>query len=506
MLKDKELQQIINHNITVDDVNWQLNYLKKGFNFIDIFKSADLNSGILRFTNKQKNELLKIYDKFSENGNILKFIPASGAASRMFKDLLAFYNDNTVKIPDKNNYSVAYEFFVNIKKFAFYDKLNYLLKNDENLTVTECLSKNKYKLILDFLLTDKGLNYANLPKALIYFHKYKSEIRTSFEEHIVEGILYGKSNNNIVNLHFTISQNNLNDIKQIEKTLIKKYTSKVNVNISYSYQDKSTDTIAIDMDNKIFVKDNGEILFRPGGHGALINNLNKLQSDIIFIKNIDNVVVDNLKQDTVIYKKILAGYLLKIQNKIFNYIKQINNNSIDISDVEGFVNKYLQILFPDKYFNFSKDDKINFIKSKLNRPIRVCGMVKNQGEPGGGPFWVKHYDDSYQLQIIEKSQINIKNKEQEKIMKKAKYFNPVDLVISTKNFKGEYFNLNNFIDKKTNFISKKSFNGRELKAFELPGLWNGAMSDWNTIFVEVPLTTFNPVKIVNDLLRPVHIN
>ncbi len=506
MFTDKQIQQIKKYGITQEQVNKQINTFVSGTNYIKIKNPADVNNGILKFDKNKIDIFINKYDNFTQNKiNILKFVPASGAASRMFKDLFTFYKDKNHKIPKEKKHKVAFDFFKNINKFAFYDELNLLINNNISKSIQECIDDNNYKIILEYLLTEKGLNYGNTPKALIYFHKYKTENRTAFEEHIAEGIMYAKSGKNI-NIHFTVSPKHKDNIQKIEKELFKKYKSKIVLNTEYSYQEKNTDTIAVDLNNKPFVLDNGELLFRPAGHGALIKNLNNLHTDLIFIKNIDNVVVDNYKTDTVIYKKLLAGYLLQVQEQIFDYLNKIDKQDFNLSDLEIFVKEKLQIKFPQNYNELDNTEKLNFIRKKLNRPLRVCGMVKNQGEPGGGPFWVKHFDGSYQLQIVEKSQINLDDKNQKYIMQMSKYFNPVDLIISTKNYKGGYFDLDKFIDHKTSFISKKSLNGRDLKALELPGLWNGAMSDWNTIFVEVPLTTFNPVKIINDLLRKSHLN
>ena len=500
----KQLEQIKSHGADVNKVQEQINIFEQGLKFLDISKIAKINDGIQKLKNIKQDFYIEKYNEFSKNKNskIIKFVPASGAASRMFKDLFLFYKDKDASFPEKNQFNVAFELVNNLQKFAFINDLESVLKKD-NIELKNIISENT-KIIFEYILTPKGLNYGKLPKALIKFHKYKNETRTSFEEHIVEGFLYALSQNN-VNLHFTISNEHLKYFKNLEKNILPKYQKKAKVNIEYSFQEKSTDTLAVDITNKPFIDENDKLLFRPAGHGALINNLNKLKADLIFIKNIDNVVADDYKSDTITYKKLIAGILLEIQEQTFKILKNIDDNKIEIKKIEEFVNEKLQVIFPDDYFSKSEIDKVNFLKSKLNRPIRVCGMVINQGEPGGGPFWVKHFDNSIQLQIVEKSQININNEVQNKILNSSEYFNPVDLVVSTKTYKGDYFNLLDFIDNQTSFISEKSQNGRVLKALEIPGLWNGAMSNWNTIFVDVPISTFNPVKIVTDLLRGYHI-
>lgn len=260
------------------------------------------------------------------------------------------------------------------------------------------------------------------------------------------------------------------------------------------------------MDNTPFRDKNGNLLFRPGGHGALIENLNDVDADVVFVKNIDNVVPDSFKCSTVIWKKVLAGVLVTLQEKIFGYLNLIETGKYSHSQIEEmihFLQNELCIRKPD-IKDLEDAELILYIKSKLLRPIRVCGMVKNVGEPGGGPFLAVNPDGTVSLQVLESSQIDMNDPQKKALFEKGTHFNPVDLVCAVKNHKGEKYNLPDYVDKNTGFISHKSKDGRELKALELPGLWNGAMSNWNTVFVEVPISTFNPVKTVNDLLRPEH--
>ena len=309
-------------------------------------------------------------------------------------------------------------------------------------------------------------------------------------------------------MHFTVSDHHENLFQTIIDNVKQKVEnkSKTKVFIKYSHQDKSTDTIAVNANNEPFRNDDGRLVFRPGGHGALINNLNNLDADVVFIKNIDNVIQDHI-QEITLYKKGLAGVLLQFQNQIFDILKTIENNTFEENDIPkiiDFLKKKLNIDIVDDFDKYTLNNKIEFIKNKLNRPIRVCGMVKNEGEPGGGPFWVRSYKGNVSLQIVESSQVEVSNKEQSTILAKATHFNPVDLVCGIKNFKGIKFNLTQFIDHSTGFIVHKNNKGNDLKGYELPGLWNGAMAKWITVFVEVPLITFNPVKTVNDLLKPAH--
>ena len=365
--------------------------------------------------------------------------------------------------------------------------------------------EKEYDTILDYILGEEGLNYANLPKALIHFHKYDNENRLALHEHFVEGAKYAQMQDGVVHLHFTVSPEHHDDFLFEIEEIQEEYESKYDVMyvVDFSFQKPETDTIAVNLDNTPFL-DSENLLFRPAGHGALLSNLNDLDSDLIYIKNIDNITTDRLKSDTILYKKALASFLINTQNRIFEYLKQLYNEGIsdaDIKEIEFYLSENLKIVS----VKADKNQKIDFLRSVLNRPIRVCGMVKNEGEPGGGPFWVFDEDLKIEsLQIVESSQIDLENIEQKQIVHSATHFNPVDLVCATKNYKGEKFDLTQFVNAETGFISIKSKDGKELKAMELPGLWNGAMDKWITFFVEVPLSTFSPVKTINDLLREEH--
>lgn len=455
---------------------------------------------------------INFYDNTIGEYRVIKFVPASGAASRMFKDLFQFLNDYSSsdvdlrKFKEDDEYQAVRYFFDNLEKFAFYEDLSLALKMDE-LEISDLIESNKPQIVLEYLLTEKGLNYGNLPKGLIKFHKYDDGSRTPVEEHLVEGALYARSNPEEAILHFTVSPEHENKFKEHIEKVLKTYSEIYHLyyGISFSKQKPSTDTIAVDLSNIPFIQENSEILFRPGGHGALIENLNDLDGDIIFIKNIDNVVPDHLKEKTVQYKKALAGKLLEYQERIFNYLNILEEESTYSPSFMGEISNFIQDELCEELIPGHEmiDARAYFIK-KLNRPLRVCGMVKNEGEPGGGPFWAENPDSTISLQIVESAQVDNDDPEQVEIAKSATHFNPVDLVCGIKNYKGDRFELTKFIDPQTGFISQKSQGGRELKALELPGLWNGAMSDWITIFVEVPIETFNPVKVVNDLLRPQH--
>jgi len=514
MFADTDLQKFKQKNIDLRKIDDQIAHFKTGFPFMPIVKPATVGDGILQLDKAKCDSFISRYDQSTKNKTILKFVPASGAASRMFKHLFDFLNklkegaDHKQLLANDKGFNSVHHFFEHLSDFAFYDDLNKHLpgiagKKAVEMTVDELIE------IIEIYLTETGMNYGNQPKGLLKFHRYNNVLRTAFEEHLMEGALYASSGGNS-NIHFTVSPEHRHGFEKLYHSIKESYEKHFGVtyHIGFSEQKSSTDTIAVELDNTPFREKDGTIVFRPGGHGALIENLNDLDSDIIFIKNIDNVVPERLAHETVFWKKIIAGVLLHYQSKIFNYIYQLNSSS-DFSDnllteIVTFLEKELCVLQPSDFNHLSKPAKKTYINNKLNRPIRVCGMVKNEGEPGGGPYWALDAGKSVSLQIVESSQIDTKNPEMKAMMNQATHFNPVDLVCGTKDYKGNKFDLLQFVDPQTGFISSKSKDGRELKAQELPGLWNGAMSDWNTIFVEVPVITFNPVKIVNDLLREQH--
>ncbi|MBR3917469.1 MAG: DUF4301 family protein [Clostridia bacterium] len=489
--------------ISAEQVAEQLKTFKTGFPFLKLEGAATIGKGVLNPSQEEIEEYLKGWDSYCAGGNaILKFVPASGAASRMFKDLFAFLSaDYDVPTTDFEK-----KFFENVEKFAFYGDLNEMCIKNNKLSVKELVDKGQYKSVVFNLLDFTGMNYGSLPKGLLKFHTYDGDARTSAEEHFVEGALYAATNG-VVKLHFTVSPNHKALFEELVAERKAYYENLFNVkyDITFSEQKQSTDTIAADADNAPF-RENGALVFRPGGHGALIENLNDIDADVIFIKNIDNVVPDRLKPDTVTYKKLLAGILVKAQQKVFEYLQLIDSGKYTHEQVEEmirFLQQDLQCRNSD-IKDMEDCDLVLYLRKKFNRPMRVCGMVKNVGEPGGGPFLAYNQDGTVSLQILESSQIDMANADAKSMFENGTHFNPVDLVCAVKNYKGEKFDLPKYVDKNTGFISHKSKNGRELKAMELPGLWNGAMSDWNTLFVEVPLVTFNPVKTVNDLLREVH--
>lgn len=512
------IKKFLNNNnsldISLEQIEEQLKLFFTGVNVPVLIKPATVGDGILQLLQEDHIELLNLHNTALLNNRLTKFVPASGAASRMFQKLLSVMNrfnnfslQDIEKTVDDKEAEYVYRFLINLNRFAFYDDLKSKLKiSDDELS--QLVIKNPSK-ILKAVLTEEGLNYSSKPKGAIRFHKYNSGTRTAFEEQVYEAINYQTGNNGSINLHFTISKEHEGILNHILKSLKNDLADKYDLNISYSFQKKSTDTIAVDENNKIIYDENGSPVLRPAGHGALIENLNDLFSDIVIIKNIDNLTAENLNSDTVLYKKLLTGYLLKMQKKIFEFLEILESRDlgkINLDEIIEFIQKKLFITTPADFNKLSVDNKIDFIFTKLNRPIRVCGMVKNEGEPGGGPFWIKNNDGTISLQIIEQAQVNLNDNEQVNIVKSSTHFNPVDLVCGLKDYKGNNFDLHKFVDHNSGIITKKSKDGRELKALELPGLWNGSMADWITIFVEVPITTFNPVKEVNDLLKKEHLN
>ena len=511
-LSGKDIKQIQNRGLTIDQVNAQLEVFKKGLPFVNIESAATVGNGILNLSDSEIEHYINYFEDKRNSVSFIKFVPASGAATRMFKFLFDFLKifsiqEETINAyVNRHNASDLAMFFVGIKSFPFYyivkQKLYQEFKDFDDLKLNL-----KLLLFVQTMLDKDKLDYGNYPKGLFPFHQYKDHIATAFEEHLFEAAHYASAKGK-ADLHFTVSEKYShkfdNEFDRIEKIVEKKTDTQFN--IKYSFQKQSSDSIAVTMENEPLRDEEGKLVFRPSGHGALLENLNDLDADIIFIKNIDNVVVFKFEEEVTKYKKMLAGILLEIQSKVFKFQERLENGDLPKSDIQlisQFVSDKLNVFLDKDFSNWSQESQIDFLKSKLNRPIRVCGMVKNEGEPGGGPFWVRNGDE-ISLQIVESSQIDKNNSRQKAIFENSTYFNPVDLVCGVKNYKGEKYDLKMFVDHQTGFITTKTKSGKKLKALELPGLWNGSMAFWNTIFVEVPLITFNPVKTVNDLLKDPH--
>ena len=498
MLTQQDLKQLAQKGISEQQIETQLGQFKTGFPFLKLEAAAAIGHGIIAPDATAGRKYVETWQQYKAAGRkVVKFVPASGAASRMFKDMFAFVDADY----DTPTTDFEKKYFDNIQKFAFYQELDAVCQKNEGKGIKELMAAGNYKAVAANMLKAEGLNYGQLPKGLLLFHNYPEGPRTPMEEHLVEGALYAASNGE-AHVHFTVSHEHMELFKQKVAQKADYYAKKygIHYDISFSEQKPSTDTVAANPDGTPFRNSDGSLLFRPGGHGALIENLNEIDADIIFVKNIDNVVPDRLKQDTVAWKQIIAGVLVSLQQKAFEYLRLLDAgaNDAQLKEMAEFVEKCLCVN------PMGAKVDADYLRKKLNRPMRVCGVVKNVGEPGGGPFLTYNQDGTVSLQILESSQIDKSNKEYMEMFTKGTHFNPVDLVCAVKNYKGEAFDLPKYVDPTTGFISQKSKSGKELQALELPGLWNGAMSDWSTVFVEVPLSTFNPVKTVNDLLRDQH--
>ncbi|WP_454061689.1 DUF4301 family protein [Candidatus Nitrospira salsa] len=506
-------QQVLNdRGITVQQIQQQLETFREGIPYITLDRPCTINDGITRFSSDTLDSYANIFQDVLSSGRATKFVPASGAASRMFKTLLTALEEHqgkhTQAVPEdllahSKDSNALDHFFQQLEAFPFYEDLQVQLANQG----IEANAQH-WKAVLQTLLHSPGLNYSNLPKGLLKFHHYSDHSRTPIEEHIAEGCVYAQDASRTVRIHFTVSPDHEKLIHEHLGQIRHRVESQnIQLDVTFSHQSSSTDTIAVDPENRLFRDSTGTLVFRPGGHGALLHNLHNLQGDIVFIKNIDNVVPQRLVDQSNRYKMALGGYLVSIQHQLFQHLNTLSQEVINEKQLQDIA------IFAEHTFGISIADKKNpqsvkilqqLLFEQLNRPIRVCGMVANTGEPGGGPFWVTHHNGSHSLQIVESSQVDPHSEDQQAILKSSTHFNPVDLVCGVRNFQGQPFDLPRFTNPETGFISMKSYQGRDLKALELPGLWNGAMALWNTLFVEVPASTFNPVKTVFDLLRPEH--
>lgn len=507
-MDSKDLEQLASKGISREKVVRQVETFKKGIPHIQLFRTAVVGQGILRFDPKEQRELIDYFEARANRLDLLKFVPASGAASRMFQSLFNFleaYDPQRESIASyvvRSGDKAIQRFVEQIDNFPFYGSIMQRIKGRARTKDGEIY------LFIQEMLMEKGLDYGSYPKGLLPFHNYGGQIATPFEEHLKEAALYASARGK-ARLHFTVSEQHEQMFREEEQRAVPKISAEsgIQYEITYSNQKGSTDTLAVDLENKPFRNGDGSLLFRPGGHGALIENLNEQDADIIFIKNIDNVVIDTNLEEVANSKKMLAGVLKKVQDKAFGYAKLLERGPVTpelAEEIRIFMEKSLHAGIPASYGELDVEQQQDLLRKRLNRPIRICGMVKNEGEPGGGPFWIKDAQGHISLQIIESAQVDSGNPKQREIFLNATHFNPVDLVCGVRDHKGEKYDLMAFVDHRQGFITGKTQEGKLLKALELPGLWNGAMAHWNTIFVEVPLITFNPVKTVNDLLKPTH--
>ncbi|HER08339.1 MAG TPA: DUF4301 family protein [Bacteroides sp.] len=503
MFSQKDLHQIQERGIAIDEINRQIKYFKTGFPPADITMPATPGKGIMCLTDGDEQHYLEVFRQNGPDFHIIRFIPASGAASRMFKSLYRALENLERISPEAQKKWIAGEpeisrFFEQLPEYPFYEDLS----PEKTTTPAEVLKQ---------ILEEPGLGYGNKPKGLLKFHKYSEKVRrTPFEEHVREAVRYCAGRNEKLSMHLTVSPDHLEGFRAEAAAVVPRIEKETGllIDISFSFQKPETDTIAVNLENEPFRNPDGSLLFRPGGHGALIQNLDALDSDLIFISNIDNVAPDRLQGIRVKYKQILGGILLEVRSKICYYLQQLTGEErvqkTRMDNMVAFLRDKIGMIVPDRLESWDAADLKQWLIRTMDRPIRVCGMVKNEGEPGGGPFYVASESGEISLQIVEASQIDTGNPEKEAILKKATHFNPVDLVCSTRNFRGEKFSLTRYVDPATGFISEKSENGKILKALERPGLWNGAMAHWLTLFAEVPVETFSPVKTVFDLMRDEH--
>jgi hypothetical protein len=503
LFSEEDLNIFFAKGLEEAEVLRQLEILQKGPVPLKLARPAGVGDGIAQIIPDETNTYVSIYDEVTTEGRVLKFVPASGAASRMFRNWYLYQQGRS------NSDGFAVKFCSDIGNFAFYDDLERVMAL-HGKNIQSYLRPQKCADVIEYITSTKGLNYGWLPKALIKFHVYPGRSRTAMEEHLVEAAHYVRDARNICRVHFTVSEEHESAFRDslLEARSYYEQLFGVSYEIGISKQLASTETIALDRNNIPVRDSNGKIMLRPGGHGALLANIDALDADIIFIKNIDNVVPDRLKDSTVLYKKILGGYLIRLRDEIFHHINLLLGGEIDddvLSRIICFCQEKLLMSFPDGFQSYSTSAKGDHIFQRLNRPVRVCGVVRNEGEPGGGPFWVREKDGTFSLQIVEKDEVDMSSEQQSDIWKSASHFNPVDVVCSIRNYQGEKFDLNQYANKETVFISRKSYNGGEIRVFEHPGLWNGSMALWNTVFVEVPLLTFNPVKNIEDLLRESHL-
>ena len=514
IFSEEDQRQLQERGCCQSDIFEQISMFKKGGAQAKLKRPCRLGDGIMTISANDRQHYLDLHAGAERQGRLLKFVPASGAASRMFKIWQKIYHDypqtdlpQLKKLISPGDYCQLQQLITDLDQFAFYEHLAQVMAA-AGMDLEQERRQQRYDKILAMLLTPAGLNYDALPKALIPFHRYRDHIRTPLEEHLEEAAAYAKSPKGC-RLHFTIPDGEKPRFVALLAEILPRVQQRTQVEfqIEFSSQKLASETIAVDLDNCPLRDADGRLLFRPGGHGALLDNLDELNADIVLIKNIDNVVTDAHKGPTHLYKKLLTGLLVSLQQRIFDYLhllEQPEKAVARLDEIAEFAGNSLNIALAPAFARAAPSEKIATLCERLDRPLRVCGMVPNQDEPGGGPFWVEDNAGTVTPQIIEKAQIDLEDEQQRAILAAATHFNPVDLVCGIGDYRGNGFNLYSFVDHQAVFIANKTHQGRPIKALELPGLWNGGMAYWNTVLVEVPLTTFSPVKVVTDLLREMH--
>ncbi len=495
----RDLQRIADHGLTRQAASAQLERFARGAHYAQLERPCRVGDGIRRFSAEDLARLGARWEGEAAKGRGMKFVPASGAGTRMFQSFL--------KILHGENEPAAEALMQGLPRFPFFEALRGVMAQAGH-SVEACLQKKDYQTVARFLLTEAGLNYATLPKALILFHRYPQGSRTPFEEHLAEAAAYVSDAQGRCRLHFTVSEEHRPMLEAfLQQALPRFQKGPTRYEVQFSVQAKSTDTLAADAQNRPFRDRNGDLVFRPAGHGALLQNLESSGGDIVFLKNIDNVAPEGKGAEAAAYKKAMAGHLLEIQETCFSYLNRLETGSlasVELAEIEAFISSTLAATLPPDWPERRPAERERWLFERLNRPLRVAAVVPNHGEPGGAPFWVEEVGVGFSLQIIESAQVDRKDPEQERVFRSASHFNPVDLVCAIRDYRGRPFALANFVDAETGFLSEKSHEGRPLRALELPGLWNGSMARWNTVFVEAPASTFSPVKKIEDLLRPEH--
>jgi hypothetical protein len=503
MLSASDILDLRRRGIAEDKILQQLAVFRRGATAVTLDRPATVGDGIVRISTEEQRTLVAFHDEAALAGRFLKFVPASGAATRMFRNWQSVFYEGGFK------HREDFETFTrSLSRYAFVADLRTALSGS-GLDLGELVASGRSLEILDFILNEKGLSYACKPKALLKFHRYGDTARTALEEHLVEAALYVRDGAGLCRIHFTVSEEHLVPVKELLNRVAGFYEQRfgVHYDTGFSVQSAATDTIAVDLEDRPFRARDGRLLFRPGGHGALLYNLDGIDGDLVFLKNIDNIVPDRLMDATVLYKKVLGGYLVRLQGELFRYVQALSDPAVEEELLAGacrFAREQLLCTLPPGFEEAQREARRQILMKQLDRPLRVCGMVKNEGEPGGGPFWVVGQNGGFSLQIVEETQVDKAKGNQAVVWASSTHFNPVDLVCGVRDFRGRKFDLERFVDGEQVFVSTKSHEGGEIKALELPGLWNGAMAFWHTVFVEVPVETFNPVKTVEDLLRPTH--
>jgi hypothetical protein len=514
-LKPNDLELLRERGISVHEIERQLALFARPPHPVKLVRPCTLGDGIRRIDADEHRACLAAFEAARETGRCLKFVPASGAASRMFAALLRILNrPGPLRREDLRALAAGGDgaaretlrVMEEMRRLPFRELLRQALAR-EGLDLAALLTHGDYRPILDALLTPHGLELAQFPKGLLPFHRYEDGPRTAFEEHLVEAAAYARDGAGRCRMHFTVSPEHQDRFQALLDAVRPGYERKYGVryDVGFSSQKPATDTLAVGLDNQPFRTEDGALVLRPGGHGALLENLNDLQADLVFIKNIDNVTNEDRIEQTVLWKRLLGGYLCLLQQRIFGHRSRLQGaDERAVEAAQRFTVQELGIEVPDAVQAAGTAARRDFLRRALHRPLRVCGMVRNTGEPGGGPFWVRDARGELGVRVVETAEIDTDSEEQRRILGASTHFSPVDLACGLRDAEGRHFVLRQYVDPDAVCISEKSIGGRGLRALEHPGLWNGGMAYWITVFVEVPDATFNPVKTVADLLRPAH--